>query len=169
MYKRRKGVLCKYKQGTYQTTIQEERVGVGRVFTNRFITVRALMDLIRAVLNHDLALVKELCDNVDFQDDEGLTALMYADDVEILNELCDRGANLEIEDEGGWTALDWYTVYDRIRLATALCQRGAKPDRVIPRSRELRTLFKKQQFKRNVLVLVGHIQTDLLRCVHKWI
>ena len=130
------------------------------------------MDLIRASSRGNLKLVKKLCDqvvNVDEQNEGGWTALMVAGHLGVVKELCDRGgANLEIAAYNGKTALSWNVTWDDI-LVKELCKRGAKPLFREARSFEMRTLLTKQQFRRNILVLVDFIQIELLRKVHEWI
>ena len=129
------------------------------------------MDLITAVNGWDLERVIELCDqgvNVDFQRADGATALMLASEVLIVKELCDRGANLEIQDKQGRTALVWCVIFNDLPAAKELCKRGAKAVDTDSPYDTVRALLTAQQFKRNVLVLVDHIQIEILRCVHKW-
>ena len=131
------------------------------------------MELMQASRRGDLDRVKCLCDegaDVNFQDSSGRTALMLTNGLRVVNELCDRGANLEIVDNEGRTALSWCIMYDDILGAKELFKRGAKPVYSDGLLRSLNMpLFTKQAFRRNVLVLVGHIQIELLRSVHQWI
>ena len=124
--------------------------------------------LIHASCYNNIRLVKELCDrgaDVDVQDHNGVNALMVADDIRIVKELCDRGANLNAQDRNGYTALSWAAYYrDGTQITTELCTRGAKVY-----CASTNKVLIKQQFRRNVLVLVGFLQIDLLRCVHSWI
>jgi len=91
------------------------------------------MDLIEAVRQDRLDVIKNLCDqqgdaNVDYKDEDGRTVLMWAvnrERIGIFNELCKRGANLDIKDNDGRTALMWATACEDPQFVNLLCDRGA--------------------------------------------
>ena len=118
-------------------------------------------------------IVKLLCEhgaNPDIQDNSRFTALMWAiinHRSSIVQELCT--CNLELKDHGGRTALTWAVTVNDYECVKQLCIKGARVVRGATVNLHILQLLTKQQFRGNVLVLVGHIQIELLRCVHEWI
>ena len=111
--------------------------------------------------------------NVNVQDYCGRTALMLAMDhgqYPIVVELCRLGADLELQDKHHQTALVRAARRDQYAMLKEICKHGAKvPLPLYTSSSEIKALLAKQQFRHNVLVLVDHIQIELLRHVHSWI
>jgi len=91
------------------------------------------MDLIEAVKQGRLDVVQNLCDqqgnaNVDYQDEYGATALMWAaihEHIDIFNELCKRGADVNLKDKHGRTALMFSVGCDDPQFVNLLFDRGA--------------------------------------------
>ena len=131
------------------------------------------MDLVEAARRGDLRLVKELCDdaNVDFRDEHGESALSWAvcrDDLTMVKYLCERGADVNIVFNYGLSLLQYALECRDEEIFKELCKRGAKPCHTIFALPHLQIILLRQGFRRNILVLVGHIQIDLLRVVHGW-
>ena len=136
------------------------------------------MDLIRLVNRNDWTEIKNLCDqgliDVNARDLCGRTALMAAcflDQLHIVQLLCEQGSvDLELRDyKYKRTALAWAINDSRFAVVEYICSRGAKVNGLTSRHWQFQRLLDKQQFRYNLLVLVDHIQIELLRCVHSWI
>ena len=134
------------------------------------------MDLIQAVKDGWVQNVKCLCDesmvNLDAQDEYGKTALFYAVEFGnngIVKELCDRGANLEVKDRCGHTALSYGVHLKYRRCIKILCSKGAKVHDAHSNSPAIKEILTKQQFRHNLVVLIGHLPTQIVREIHKWI
>ena len=130
-------------------------------------------ELMYAASLHELGWVKQVCDkglvNVNYQNEEGIAALMLTSEPSIIKELCERGANVDIQDNKGRTPLGWCVMFNDLPAAKELCKRGAKVVDIVSFYGAMHVLLTKQQFRHNVLVLVGFLQIELLRCVHSWI
>ena len=136
------------------------------------------MDLIRAAARGSLSGVKRLCDQglveinaVNDCDETALMVACYLDQLDIVQVLCEQGSvDLELRDYNyKRTALAWAINHSRFAVVEYLCSRGAKVNGLTSRHWQFQRLLDKQQFRYNLLVLVGHIQIELLRKVHEWI
>ena len=108
--------------------------------------------LVWAVFKGHLYIVYELCEagaDVDLPTDRGLTPLMNA---LCMHEVCNLLAEI-----------------DRLFVLLEICKGGAKVGTATSKFPEMQTLLTKQQFRHNILVLVDHIQVNILRGVRKWI
>ena len=106
--------------------------------------------------------------------------------------LCDKGAKLDIKNQYGSTALGYAVAYRELDCVEELCKRGARVfDYVLPqyvldmkgeyvnkgqampkylsKCYKIHQVLTKQCFSHNLLVLIDHIQINILRGVHKWI
>ena len=136
--------------------------------------------------------------DVNTGDKYGRTALMLASErgyLEVVRMLCDKGADVDVQDKYGFNALRCAIYRTELEIVKELCTRGAKVARrsgvfpaqsyleviedrlsrglVVPesilKSYQINQILATQHFKWNVMVLVGHIQVELLRKVHEWI
>ena len=101
----------------------------------------------------------------------GYTALLeacYFGHLEVVIELCNRGANIHYKSDDGLTAFECARAY--IEIVEELCTRGTRVFEFSVHAEGVKDLLNKQRFRHNVLVLVGEgvLTNDLLRCVHQW-
>ncbi len=90
--------------------------------------------LFRAIENDDLDGVKRILDSgipidIKNKDQNDQTALMYAScyrNLNIVQELCDRGAQINLQDRVGHTALMYASGYGNLNIVQELCNRGAQ-------------------------------------------
>ena len=135
------------------------------------------MNLIEAASDGRLERVKRLCDqgvNIEGRNHYGETALTRAvcsGHVDIVKELCDRGAKWDKLDAYEMTPLRWSLTLGDTQIFKEFCRRGAVPEYRYHPQDEFLVLIKQQEFRRNVLVLIGEgiLSVDLLRVVHQWI
>ena len=130
----------------------------------------------QAVRNNDLQEVKRLCNvlDVNFQDELGRTPLMLAVmihyRVSIVKELCDQGANIQMQNRSGTTALEYSIVVTNWGALREFCTRGVRTSNLGSNLVPIHYLLETQRFRHNLMVLLdeGVLQTDLLRYVHQW-
>jgi ankyrin repeat protein len=66
--------------------------------------------------------------DVNMQDKDGRTALMWAANTECAKLLLDKGASLDHTEGEGWTTLMFAALADKLDLAQLLLSRGARTD-----------------------------------------
>jgi ankyrin repeat protein len=108
---------------------------LGNAKTMKWFSKKLNKKTITATRKGDIAAVRLLLNrndvNVDHQDNDGWTALLWAskeNSIDVARLLIDRGANIEHQDNSGWTALILASRENSIDVARLLIDRGAYVD-----------------------------------------